>query len=121
MPRTLEQNELRAQRLGQRDPAVGSGDQVVGPLYDEHWAADLPAELAYRFLVELFLCLGRNQRLRTHLEPPAHAVFDGLCRVRLREHLGEEELEEAALVAEPVVAVVLFSSSGSSELLSPQI
>ena len=39
------------------------------------------------------------QRLGVGLEPPADAVLDLLGRVRLGEHLAEEELEEAAVVA----------------------
>ena len=58
-------------------------------------------------------CLGRR------LEPPADAVLDGLGRVRLREHLREEELEEAAVVSKPVVAVVLAQPLLGVELLVP--
>ena len=47
------------------------------------------------------------ERLGRRLEAPADAVLDRLGRVRLGEHLRDEELEEVAVVAEPVVAVVL--------------
>ena len=61
----------------------------------------------------------RDQRLRRRLEAPAHAVLDRLGRVRLVEHLREEELEEAAVVAQPVVAVVLRPALVGVELLVP--
>jgi hypothetical protein len=48
-----------------------------------------------------------RDRLRRRLERPADAVLDLLRRVRLREALPEEVLEEAAVVAQPVVVVVL--------------
>ena len=47
-----------------------------------------------------------RERLRVGLQRPAHAVLDLLGRVRVVEHLGEEELQEAAVVLAPVVAVV---------------
>ena len=65
--------------------------------------------------------LRRDERLRRRLEPPADAVLDRLRRVRLREHLREEELEEAAVVAEPVVAVVLRPAFVGVELLVPRV
>jgi hypothetical protein len=40
-------------------------------------------------------------------EPPLDAVLELLRRMRLRELMREEELEEAAVVAPPVVAVAL--------------
>src|SRR3712207_8178360 len=55
-----------------------------------------------------------RSRLRGRLEPPADAVLDRLGRVRLGEHLGEEELEEAAVVLEP------RSEEHTSELQSRQ-
>ena len=63
----------------------------------------------------------RDQRLGRRLEPPADAVLDRLRRVRLREHLREEELEEAAVVAQPVVAVVLRPALVGVELLGPAV
>ena len=47
-----------------------------------------------------------RERLRVGLQRPAHAVLDLLGRVRVVEHLGEEELQEPAVVLAPVVAVV---------------
>ena len=51
--------------------------------------------------------IGERERLRRRLQAPPDAVLDLLGRVRLGEHLPEEELEEVAVVLEPVVAVVL--------------
>ena len=51
--------------------------------------------------------LRRDQRLRRGLQTPADAVLDLLGRVRLGEDLREEEGQEAGVVAQPVVAVVL--------------
>ena len=50
---------------------------------------------------------GQDQRLGRRVEAPGDAILDLLRRVRLGEDLGEEELEKAAIVAEPVVPVVL--------------
>ncbi len=51
------------------------------------------------------------------VERPGDAVLDLLGRVRLREDLAEEELEEAAVVAQPVVPVVLRPALVGVELL----
>jgi hypothetical protein len=48
-----------------------------------------------------------RQRAGIRLERPPDAVLDLLGRVRLREHLREEELEEPEVIALPVVTVVL--------------
>src|SRR5262245_22934801 len=48
-----------------------------------------------------------DQRLGVVLQAPADGVLDLLRRVRLDEHLGHEELDEPAVVAKPVVPVVL--------------
>ena len=56
---------------------------------------------------ELAAQVRERERLARRLEAPADAVLDLLRRVRLGEGLREEELEEVAVVLEPVVAVVL--------------
>ena len=65
-------------------------------------------ERARLLLVELALERGQHERLGCRLEPPADRVVERLGRVRLGEHLAEEELEEVAVVRQPVVAVVLL-------------
>jgi hypothetical protein len=72
-------------------------------------------------LVELIAGFGGNECLRRCVQAPADAVLGGLGRVRFGEHLGEEELEEAAVVAQPVVAVVLRPALISAELLVPAL
>ena len=119
--RAFEQHELSAGRLGESDPPARAGDRVVSALDHEHRATDAAAQLARGFLVEPFPELRRDQGLRRRLEPPGDAVLDRLRRVRLREHVREEELEEAAVVAEPVVAVVLRPAFVGVELLVPRI
>ena len=64
---------------------------------------------------------GIGQRLGCGLQPPADSVLDLLGRVRLGEHLREEELQEPAVVAQPVTGVVLgparsLSSASSNRL-----
>jgi hypothetical protein len=57
--------------------------------------------------VQLATEVGEREDLAVRLESPAHAVLDLLRRMRLGEDLAEEELEEVAIVLEPVVTVVL--------------
>src|SRR6185312_9568010 len=58
-----------------------------------------------------------GERLRARLEPPRYAVLDLLARVGLVDALFEEELQEAAVVLEPVVAVVLGPAFVGVELI----
>ena len=102
-------------------PRPRARDRVVGALDHEHRAADAAAELAHGLLVEASPPLRRDERLGRRLEAPADAVLDRLRRVRLGEHLREEELEEAAVVAQPVVAVVLRPALVGVELLVPRV
>ena len=76
------------------------------PWNDEHRTTDATGELARLLRLEPGAVLGCHEGLRSRAEAPTDAVFDGLRRVRLREHAREEELEKAAIVAEPVVLVV---------------
>ena len=83
-------------------------DRVVGPVDHQHGARDALAEAReLRRIVQLAAEIGERERLRRRLQAPPDAVLDLLGRVRLGEHLPEEELEEVAVVLEPVVAVVL--------------
>ena len=58
-----------------------------------------------------------DQRLGRGLQPPADAVLDLLGGVRLAARLREEELEEALVVAPPVVLVVLVPALVGVELV----
>ena len=60
---------------------------------------------------------GQDQRLGRRLQSPADAVLDLLGGVRLAERLREEELEEALVVAPPVVPVVLGPALVGVELV----
>ena len=118
--RPLERDELAARRLGERHALRVRADRVLVAVHDEHRAADARAEIGE-------LDTGRQadsrvvvgERLGRRLEGPRDAVLDLLRRVRLREALPQEELEEVAVVAQPVVDVVLRPpssvSSGSSK------
>ena len=62
-----------------------------------------------------------QHRLDAAVEPVGDGVLDLLRRVRLGEHLAEEELEEAALVGEDVVAVLLLPARRALALLVPNV
>ena len=64
--------------------------------------------------------LGRHQCLRSRFERPSDAVLDLLGRVRLAEDAREEELDEAAVVAQPEVHVVLRPALVRVELVRPR-
>jgi hypothetical protein len=117
--RAVEHHEVAAGGLRELDPAAGTGDRVLGALDHEHRAADATGQLARAVTVEALGELRCDERLRARLEPPPDAVLYRLRRVRLREHSREEELEEAAVVPEPVVAVVLRPALVGVELLVP--
>jgi hypothetical protein len=105
MTRTLEQDEITAGRLGEGDPHGGAGDLIGRALDHQHWAGDPLAQLARGVLVYWVSEFHRYKRLGGCLQAPAHAVLDRLGRVRLAEHPGKEELQEAAVIPQPVVAV----------------
>jgi len=54
---------------------------------------------------------GGDQHLGRGLEAPCHAVLDVLGRVRLGQHVAEEELDEAAIVLAPVVRLYFAQPS----------
>ena len=58
-----------------------------------------------------------HQELGGSVEPVGDGVLDLLRRMRLGEHLAEEELEEAALVGADVVTVLLLPALGRVALL----
>src|SRR5215208_5226869 len=119
--RAREHHEIAAGGLRERDPAPGAGDRVLGALDHQHRATHPPGQLESGLTVEVLGELRGYQRLGAGLEAPADAVLDRLRRMRLREHLREEELEEAAVVLQPVVAVVLRPALVAFELLVPGV
>ena len=92
---------------------------VVGPVDDQHRATtrrtaqtDVASSAAVRRAGVATQCLGIG------LQRPADRILALLGRVRLGEHLREEELHEVRVVREPVVAIplppALVVSRGSS-------
>ena len=78
--------------------AVDHEEGCVDPLAH---AAERPLAVAVRGSA------GLGQHRRWHVETPLDAILDLFGRVRLTEHLIEEELEEVLVLALPVVRVVL--------------
>src|ERR1700733_2473583 len=107
MTRTLQQDEIATGRLGERYPATWPGDRIGRALDHQHRAANPAAQLASGLLMKAVADFGRNERLGGGLQAPADAVFDRLRGVRLGEHLREKELQEAVVIPQPVVEVVL--------------
>ena len=100
--------------LGQRGALGVRADQVLVAVDHEHGAARRGPRCRANSSRAAQAQRGRRvgQRLGVGLERPADAVLDLLGRVRLGEHLREEELEEAA--------VVLAASSGGCTSPSPR-
>jgi hypothetical protein len=121
MARALEQHEIAAGRLGERDPAAGSGDRVFRTLDHQHRAADPAAQLARGLLVQAVTDLRGDERLGGGLQAPADAVFDRLGRVRLGEHQGEEKLQEAVVIAQPGAEVVFRPALVGGQHLVPRV
>ena len=108
VPGALERHELPAGLLRHPLARRHHPHRVVGAVDHEHRARDPVAQAGELVGVfELAAQVRERQRLARRLEAPADAVLDLLRRVRLGEGLREEELEEVAVVLEPVVAVVL--------------
>ena len=103
----MELDELGAGGLGEDRAAVAGDQQVLVALGDEDRAADAAHQLARGGLVHVGRLDRERERVRRALEPPADRVLDLLRRVRLRHAAAEEELEVAAEVLLPVVAVGL--------------
>src|SRR4029453_1420159 len=118
--RAFEEHEGRAQLRRESLSALRLDELVFGSVDDERRAADARAELDRRLRVELLgipAAKANEQGLGIRLEPPADAVLDLLRRVRLREHLRDEELDIAAPVTQPVMTVLLRPALVRVELL----
>ena len=108
VPGALHRNERPAGHVRELLADDRGPDRVVGAVDDEHGTRNAPAQARELVaVVQLPPEVCQGQGLGRGLEAPAHAVLDLLGRVRLGEHLAEEELQEVAVVLEPVVAVVL--------------
>jgi len=122
MPRALERDERPAGQLADGDGALARLAPVELAVDDEHRAAYAAAQRAGLLLArkrQRRLLVRADQRLGASVEAPLGTVLDLLRRVRLWKLLGEEELEEAAIVPTPVVDVplgpALVRASGSRE------
>ena len=104
----LDGDQHAAGQLGHRRTDGQGSQPVVVPVDDQHRAAD-PAQDGLHLLParRLGSQLGQDEGLGGRLQPPADHVLDLLGGVGLGEDLAGEELEEAPVVAQPVVAVEL--------------
>ena len=108
MAGALEDRERPVRQLG--EPCAGGAGAygVVAAVDHEDRTVDPGEERAHALLVREPRCqLSRDQRLGVGLETPTNGVLALLGRVRLREALREEELEEVLVVLDPVVTVPL--------------
>ena len=107
----LERHQGPAGELGQGRPLRMGHDRVPIAVDHERRAADPLGKLADALAADGGQRdVGLGERRRIGLEGPADAVLDLLGRVRLAEHLAEEEPEEVLVLrraATPVVVVVL--------------
>ena len=91
-----------------RAPRSGGTISSARALDHDDGAAHRAAQRLGRLPVrDALLAAGHGQDLRRGVEPPRDAVLERLRRVRLRQRLGEEELEEAPEVLLPVLGGVL--------------
>ena len=104
---SFHRDEPAAGRGREGGAAVGGNEGVLVALDHEHGAADAGHQLVRGRLVESGRPHRELERVGCRLERPADAVLDLLRGVRLREAASEEELQEAGIVALPVVAVLL--------------
>ncbi len=107
---------LRAHQLGEGEAALERLAVVAVALDDEHRAAHAAAGLLDLLPARGGRLLVDHQELDRTVEPVRDGVLDLLGRVRLREHLAEEELEEATMVGADVVAVLLLPPVGCRAL-----
>ena len=107
--RALQPDQPAPCQLRHAHAALELDDVVVGAVDDHHRAAQAPQERLDLFCARdarrRTAC--RDQGLGIRVEAPGDAVLDLLGRVRLGEHLAEEELEEPAIVPQPEVPVEL--------------
>ncbi len=109
MTRPLQPDQLTSCQVCHAYAALELDDAVVGAVDDHHRAAQVPQERLDLLGAREARCRAArgDQRLRVRVEAPGDAVLDLLRRVRLGEHLAEEELEEPAVVPQPEVPVEL--------------
>ena len=82
-------------------------DPVPVAMDHEHRAGERAGQVFRLLFVEACRELRGDQGVGRHLQAPANTVLNLLGGVRLVEAVGEEELEEAPMILQPVVAVPL--------------
>jgi hypothetical protein len=112
-----ECRQLAGAKLRERGTAPMRPDLVVVTVDHEHGTADAPCDIGQRGARDPGSELAEDERVGIGLHAPADRVLDLLGRVRLVEALPEEVLEEARIVAPPVVAVVLRPTFVGRQLL----
>jgi hypothetical protein len=110
VPDIDELDELGARRVGEGAPTVRRDELVAVALGDQQRALQPAHEVVDRLAVQAGRLHGDRQRLGRRLQGPGHGVLELLGRVRLGVAALEEELEVAAEVTCPVVAVGLGPS-----------
>src|SRR5262245_8701960 len=120
MTRAFEGHVNTSQLRRKGASALVLDELVRGSVDHESRTPDPSTELDRRLRGELLgvpAAKADQQGLGVRLEAPADAVLDLLRRVRLREHLRDEELDVPRPVAQPVVAVLLCPALVRVELL----
>ena len=108
VPGVLERHQRAVRHLRQRLPLRVRAHEIQIAVDHERGAGDARARLAHRLARgQPEPARGVRQHLRVGVERPRDAVLDLLGGMGLVDALREEELEEAAVVPAPVVAVVL--------------
>ncbi len=121
---SLDDDEVAAGEFGEPLAILQPADVVVGSVEHRHRLCHQGTEGldvgAHRTVAPKSPGRGVDQGLRRDLVSPRDSVLDLLCRVRLAEHLREEEPHEVVVVAiEPVVLVVLVPPVGVRQGLVP--
>src|SRR5215831_14069344 len=118
MATALDRDQRAVRRLGQCSALAMRTDRVLLAVNDEARALNASAHVDEALDAAKTDGAARiGECHRVGVETPTDAVFDLLRRVRLREALAEKELEEALVVAQPVMAVVLRPTIVGVELI----
>src|SRR5439155_8610318 len=107
MTRAFEHDEVASGLFGHCLAARDGRDRVPIAVDHEYGTPHATGERARLLGGQPGPILRGDERLSVRLETPADAVLDRLRRVWLGEDLRDEELDEVAVIAKPVVAVVL--------------
>jgi hypothetical protein len=113
----LDQHEGRLGQLGEPPADAVRAHPVVGPVDHEHRTPDLATGVLERLASHPVAAKASRRRVDQHLwirgGRPGQPILTLLGRVRLGEHLAEEEVPEVVEVTfEPVVPVVLRPALG---------